>query len=137
MKDQVLSIRRMKHLKKLGVDVSKASMVYNSDGTLRIMDEVTTKKFIEHPQSAIKVWCPAFTLQDMIEMIPQDIEWYTLHVSKTATAYLNGWSTMKVFCKEGILTNTYNMLCWIAENNLLTEEEKNENTIPNIDINSK
>ena len=127
MKDQVLSIEQMKHLKDLGVDTSRASLTW----MLHPYEEG------KQPVLAFRRWCtfkepfrkahcvPAFTLQDMLEMIPQNIKGYTLYVSKSATAYLSiWWSPPKVFGKEGILTHTYNMLCWIAENNLLTEEEK-------------
>lgn len=105
MKNQTLSIEQMKHLKDLGVDVSKASMVLlfiGEDGE-HIGWEVENhgmpgaEPLYEWWNEELEVWesthkeyfdaetgsydhsfredCGVFTLQDMIEMMPKSIVW--------------------------------------------------------------
>ena len=83
MKDQVLSIEQMHKLAELGVDISKASMCYvffESDGQ-KYTDIVV------HDESCYEMACmnsmPTFTLQDMIELMPNkaikdDTEFYLI-----------------------------------------------------------
>ena len=73
MKDQVLSIEQMQKLKELGIDASKASMCYvffESDGS-KYTDIVV------HDESCYEMACmnpiPTFTLQDIIELIPENL----------------------------------------------------------------
>lgn len=65
MSKQVLSIEQMKHLKELGVDISKASMCWvclNSEPYLSFYNK-------KYPHKDKKV-IPAFTLQDILDLLP-------------------------------------------------------------------
>lgn len=126
MKDQVLTIEQVKFLKELGVEFKDTLLYWIHDKQFSVEDFLCTREmcgiYIKEPHKFEIT--PTPTLQELLEMMPQNIEWHTLLVSKNATAYQNvGWSTMKVFCNEGILINSYNMLCWLAENKLLGKEE--------------
>ena len=120
MKDQVLSIEKMQKLKELGVDDSKASMCYvffESDGS-KYTDIVV------HDESCYEMACmnpiPTFTLQDMIELMPDDIDYvFSLVISKNYIAYRNDDSNVEkhlIYGDDSILENAYNMLVWLAEN---------------------
>lgn len=80
MKDQVLSIDQMQHLRDLGVDTSKASLYWarrchgsklndNSIGKWFLSLE---KEFMVVGFTAYEV-IPAFTLQDLLSIIPSKI----------------------------------------------------------------
>lgn len=167
MKNQTLSIEQMKHLKSLGVDTSKASMVclfidedgnevdwdlierHGSDQTHYYFDDE-----YEHDNGEFGGWiliaprfydaktgyydhssresCGVFTLQDMLEMMPASIfdDKYFLTISfdellnPTTRVHTIRYSSvgMKDFCYfEGssLLNATYQMLCWLAQNEYL------------------
>ena len=121
MKDQVLSIEQMQRLIELGVDVSEASMCYvffESDGSKYV-------DIVVHDESCSEVACmnptPTFTLQDIIELMPDkiiiDYENYYLCIDKNCTAYLTVEEDVLWFGKDNsVLINTYNVLVWLAEN---------------------
>lgn len=132
MKNQVLSIERMQYLKELGVDTSKASVYWarrvpgcdirdesKGEWFLSLQKDFMTRGFISYEV------IPTFTFYDIIEMINKNISGHTLLVSGSSTAYKDAsLNTLKVFFNKGILNNSYNMLCWLAENKLLGKEEK-------------
>lgn len=123
MKDQVLSIEQMQKLKDLGVDISKASMCYvffESDGS-KYTDIVV------HDESCYEMACmnpmPTFTLQDIIELMPNCIihpEYAKcfLNFGKKYICYtsIHSGTDIGVKSSDSILGNAYNMLVWLAEN---------------------
>ena len=134
MKNQVLSIEQMRHLRELDIDTSNASMCWtsNEDGIWQVLvnDEFCAE--ISFLESA-----PTFTLQDMLEMMPRIIyekstERYAhLNVEmvedKVGITYLVGtYIMLKNFraVNKSILEAAYEMLCWLAENGYLGKEEK-------------
>ena len=75
MKNQVLSIEQMQKLKELGVDTSQASMCYISKYPSCDFDDgdsivVVSKDFNKRLYNEFG---PAFTLQDIIELLPHNI----------------------------------------------------------------
>ena len=121
MKDQVLSIEQMQKLKELGVDVSKASMCYvffESDGS-KYTDIVV------HDESCYEMACmnpiPTFTLQDMIELMPNNVKCegksYYLSIDKKFIGYIDDMDVEDSVLESdsNILENTYNVLVWLAE----------------------
>jgi len=119
MKDQVLSIEQMQKLKELGVDASKASMAWYQD-----YDDLLDRSYslYELTNFTKKLYnIPTFTLQDMIELMPNLIEFddenYYLFVDKNCTEYKTVEGKIICFCqKNSVLINTYNVLVWLAEN---------------------
>ena len=124
MKDQVLSIKQMQKLKELGIDISKASMCY-------VFFESDSQKYTDivvHDESCYEMACmnpiPTFTLQDIIELMPESITinglQYNLLVCISLIEYSaedkNEVPIHYVSKANDILGNAYNMLVWLAEN---------------------
>ena len=122
MNKRVLSIAQMENLERLGVNTSNASMCYvfseESGWKLCINDnnwyEFSGKKVI-----------PAFTLHDILEILPKEIygnclaleldycyiEYYYIHYEETCS-----WKRID-FDIETIMDGVYKMLIWVLENN--------------------
>lgn len=148
MKDQVLSITQMQHLKELCVDTSKASMYWS----LPLPSDYKTKLNIVGINGNLEASekyghsIGAFTLQDMLEMIPsslyvqKDGEVLTQSDSYDNKAYLTlikqrvGYTCEYKDVRHDMIIiqeygdtpveAAYNILCWLAENKLLGKEEK-------------
>lgn len=137
MKNQVLSIEQMRHLQKLGVDTSKASMIW---GGTKDWQELYTPRLFEFDEDANYI-IEAFTLQDMLEMMPsrfssipfEDKEQYVIHymvmeklTGKWFIGYTYGLIKGKWIIKfQGdLLTCAYEALCWLAKNGCLKGGEK-------------
>lgn len=86
---QVLSIEQMKHLQELGLDTSDASMYWarvshgsriydNSKGKwfLSLQKEFQTCGFISYET------LPAYTLQDILDKLPESVQVYDLYIFK-------------------------------------------------------
>ena len=126
MKDQVLSIKQMQHLKELRVDTSEASMCYVVDAfrnyELEVYDVFSPEIHHLHP-------IPAFTLQDMLEMMPNRVKGFDLVLFMDNHIQYEKWDGIRQakilvqFDGKNLLETTYNMLCWLAENKLLGKEE--------------
>jgi hypothetical protein len=120
MKNQVLSIKQMKHLQDLGVDISKASCYWwYAEG----------KNYLYWGKCSDINGIPTFTLQDMLEMMPDMIEknniLFFLLLKKQYGHYMCSYVNMIKFeelwfiASENILTCAYETLCWLAEKGLL------------------
>lgn len=134
MKNQVLSTKQMQKLKELGVDINKASMCYISKYPSCDFDDgdsivVVSKDFNKRLYNEFG---PAFTLQDIIELLPKtfmdDINKFHLTISTVdgASIYIVGYVydedvsiDKKYFCNESIINAAYDMLIWIIENEYL------------------
>lgn len=69
--EQALSIEEMKHLAALGIDISNASLCWTQDPngeirTLNLHDEYCYESCYMNP-------VPAFTLQDLLDLLPDEI----------------------------------------------------------------
>lgn len=130
MKDQVLSIEQMQHLKKLGVDTSKAYFFYgktNACFDFEIMMDYPCYKDRKFITDAV----PAFTFLDMLEMMPNTIEvnesecnlCIFFHEDGVSIYYEDDYDEQPAFfCEDSILESAYNMLCWLAENGYLNKK---------------
>ena len=145
MKTQVLSIEQMKHLQELGVDTSKAKLCWyaiyetlpNWYNELRIRDKVFDDYY---------PFMPTFTLQDMLEMMPESITsdnmLYHFEILKLGSSYSIGYKGIveeyngdcnmikyhTLLWDKNLLTCVYEMLCWLVENGYLkggNDEERN------------
>lgn len=130
MKDQVLSIEQMQHLKDLGIDTSKASMFWDIPNPpcyrqkLSITGIYGNLKETEYRGHIIG----AFTLQDMFDLLPEnliiDCNRYFLEIhhnnsKKVQIKYKTYQYENTLICLgdfPNIMTATYEMLCWLAEN---------------------
>lgn len=86
MEKQVLSINQMQHLKELGVDTSKASMHWQflptADAIINETDELEEKPCLFVSQPNMKHEYPAFTLQDMLDIMPEIIDAHIFTIEK-------------------------------------------------------
>lgn len=133
MSKQVLDIQQMQHLKELGVDTSKAGMalVYrNKYGDIvdwNIVDKDVHEYGIGQYNSYIRSIYGAFTLQDILDLLPKKLQHIyedyelTLFYSNDSydwkIQYLNeNVSFMDYKSGEELIDAAYEMLCWCAEN---------------------
>lgn len=121
MKNQVLSIEQMRHLRELGVDTSKASMFYVPK--LQPKDEYCLLNVKPNP---VIPYVPAFTLQDIIELLPSSLVdgHYRLFIAKDGNneyyfQYIGAMDVKASFKSCNMLEAAYQMLCWCAENGFL------------------
>ncbi len=130
MKNQVLTIKQMRHLEKLGVDTSKAKMAWyatyetklNRYNELRVKDEVYDKHYPS---------IPTFTLQDMLEMISgcfnHEYEFKFMYYLGTWYAkYMPMIDDDDCFISSNTnpLTCAYEALCWLVKNGDLKGDNK-------------
>lgn len=107
---QVLTMKQMEHLHKLGLDTSNASFQYiedNNGKVLCIPKEIASNiKDIEDGY----VICDAYTLQDVLDMLPEKINKDGLSIWRT-----NGWavdySYFGFYFNYNLLTAAYKILC--------------------------
>ena len=124
IEEQVLSIEQMKHLQELGVDTSDASMAYYNiskeyepdEWILGIANTLIANYILSSGFMGIQ---PAYTVGDIIEKLPKNIDKKTFTMS-----YLNapsvGYSLSKHVMipsqQNGLVDALYSLLCWVAEN---------------------
>lgn len=136
---KVLTIEQMNKLKGLGVDTSIASMaIYDIyAGENKVYDIIASNGAFPEDQeydrfgygiySAV-AFCkkPVFTLQDIIELLPNTLPHQflspTLRITKNSVDYVDYSFFENVFIehseydeKENILNASYNMLIWVIE----------------------
>lgn len=141
----VLSIDQMKHLKELGVDISKASMWWcrivrpacppTKKEKVMIDWFLSLRKEHMHTELDIVETIPAFTLDDIINLLPKSI--YDEKSNSSASLYIDYEHEIvaygiterygfEVWCRKDIevylINSAYEMLCWVIENNYLHYE---------------
>lgn len=131
MKNQVLSIEQSKHLNELGIDTGIASIYWarrchGSD----IRDESKGKWFLSLDDKFMIVGftyyevVPTFTLQDIIELLPDEIkigkELYKLNICPLrehwCISYDGVIDNIMVKRDKSILEAAYKMLVWCINN---------------------
>lgn len=121
MNKQVLSIEQMEHLKEIGLDSSKASMcwlTFNGQTTLSVHDESCYESASLHP-------IPAFTLQDILELLPKEIcgneiTIYNHRVYRWWCIYYLGIYSVE---NRSLIDAAYEMLCCCLENGDIKERK--------------
>lgn len=144
MENQTLSIQQMHHLQELGVDTSGASLTWMlhpyEEGK---QPELSLRKYSTFKEPFRKEHCiPAFTLQDIIELLPEHIYAYNMVFClniKPCGEVSNSWMFIyqtyiydidkefdSIHCthSESAPDAAYQMLCWCAENGYLKGGEK-------------
>ena len=129
MKNQVLSIEQMQKLKELGVDTSKASMCYISKYTSCDFDDGDEIVVVDNDfnKRLYNEFGPAFTLQDIIELLPYTFDNFYLKIYRAINMYYFIYE--RINSEDDVIEkgNTpllaaYNMLVWVAENGYLTSK---------------
>ncbi len=123
---QVLSIEQMKHLQELGLDTSDASMHWQylptADAIINGTDEIEEEPCLFVSQPNMKHEYPAYTLQDILDKLPQYIHpfaskrmKFTWVLEKDTIAYRNVehfYDCFKYFTDYSLINAAYDMLCW-------------------------
>ena len=120
MKNQVLSIEQMQRLKDLGVDIQPTGtcLMYTSDSS--------DKYYLKYGESTCEDDVKAFTLQDIIELLPKEIDgtYLSLELDYCRIDYYMdyyeriSWKSVD-FNIEEIMDGVYEMLLWVIENGYL------------------
>ena len=136
MENQVLSIEQMRKLKELWVDTSKASMCYISKYPSCDFDDgdsivVVSRDFNKRLYNEFG---PAFTLQDLIELLPKQIincnEIYLLKIIPISNevSYVQFNSQicaditkypLRVKKSDSLFNSLFEMLIWVIANGYL------------------
>lgn len=124
---QVLSIEQMRHLQELGLDMSDASIYWArvSHGS-RVYDKSKGKWFMslqkEFQTCGFTSYetLPAYTLQDILNKLPESIQIYDLYIFKQAGLWVFKYidvedETLHSETMPRIIDAAYYMLCWCIE----------------------
>ena len=130
MSEQVLTIKQMQYLKKLGIDTSKASMalVYrDAYGDFVDWDYVAEwhEADIGEHNPYIRSLYGVFTFQDIFDLLPKNIT--SKDNNKVCLEIVfpnnNKWEVFYGLIKscfdEKLINAAYNMLVWCAENDYI------------------
>jgi hypothetical protein len=137
MEEQVLSIKQMRHLQELGLDTSDASMYWARVCHGSRINDNTKGKWVLSLQKTFQT-CgftryetfPTYTLQDIMELLPKEVEtdtdtyWLTISIYDCKEWYVcysmsDEFDYYKEFKSKSLLDAAYKMLCWCAENGYL------------------
>lgn len=125
---QVLSIEQMKHLQELGLDTSDtifcwchATAYENAKWELEIYEDVINQK-----RNPI-FWeiIPAFTLQDILDKLPESVQVYDLYIFKKVGLWwlkyvdVTNNGTVRLEKMPKLIDAAYYMLCWCIQKGLL------------------
>lgn len=102
MKEQVTSIEQSKRLIELGVPAEKASMVWFPeykivDNAIRIVPNGNYKLIIKNPYILKDKVVPAFTVADLLNIIPEGITYGRLRITRSSYSRGKDW---RVFYKR-------------------------------------
>lgn len=117
MSKQLLDRKQMQHLHELGLDTSNASCyVWESEG----------KEYLYWGKCTDENGVPVFTLQDIIDILPNSIEKCYIAIGKTSVSY-NNYRTLRVITtkiKRNLIDAAYEMLCWCIENGYINTNKE-------------
>lgn len=120
----------MKHLQELGLDTSKASMCYVVDDSKAYKPILCVSGNESEYLDAISYSVPAFTLQDIIDFFPVNIDGYVLSIGKKGVAY-NRYEDLETKVGKGdreLIDAAYKMLCWCIENKHIDKRHLSHDT---------
>ena len=146
--EQVLSVEQMQHLQELGIDTSNASMIsccirdgkdyehFLLESKYRFYEgnaiAFPTKNSVDYCKSVT----PAYTLQDVLELLPDFIEEYCLIVDMGfgVIRYDNLTKRNSPILKETyfndednkMIDSAYEMLCWCIEQGYVKTGKENK-----------
>ncbi len=125
---QVLSIEQMKHLQELGLDMSDASIYWArvSHGS-RIYDKSKGKWFMSLQKefqtcgfTSYEI-LPAYTLQDILDKLPESVHVYDLYIFKKVGLWwlkyvdVTNNGTVRLEKMPKLIDAAYYMLCWCIQ----------------------
>ena len=120
---QVLSIEQMKHLQELGLDTSDASMCWcRAISHKSVTWELEIYEYVINQKLDSNFWetTPTYTLQDILDKLPESIQIYDLYIFKQAGLWVFKYidvedETLHSETMPRIIDAAYYMLCWCIE----------------------
>lgn len=127
----------MKHLKELGLDTSDASMCWAKSVNRAYPNlkpsfilELSERAYLGESMNEGSFWecielTPAYTLQDILDMLPSQIDIHILNLQKRDGCWICFYmdnhtkSIVHLFSERECIDTVYNMLCWVIENKYL------------------
>lgn len=127
MEDKVLSIKQMEHLKSVGFDTKNANLYWvRRVSGYDIDDDSTSEWFLVKDFIGVDIpnhkVIPTFTLHDIIDLLPKEIELDYGMLELCLFMYDNKWYFEygnREASDNNILQAAYKMLCWCIENKYL------------------
>ena len=127
---QVLDIKQMQHLQKLGIDITGASMAlckYDEDAEYK---RVLPKDEDVFERCLVGQYVPAYTLQDVLELLPSSVNWNRLLITFNGCECTFQYSLYEsdpivAFSNEETIDAAYSMLCWCIENGHIKTNKEN------------
>lgn len=122
---QVLSIEQMKHLQELGLDTSDASMCWcRAISHKSVTWELEIYEYVINQKLDSNFWetTPTYTLQDILDKLPESIQIYDLYIFKQAGLWVFKYisiveiGTLHYEKMPKIIDAAYYILCWCIEN---------------------
>lgn len=125
IEEQVLSREQMAHLEELGVDTSDASMMWyccDKKWYLQINNELS--QGVANVMNRADLFVPTYTIGDLIEKLPKDIDGSNLLIEFCASdlgygdwdcGELYGINAQQKFNDKSLKEALYELLCWVAE----------------------
>lgn len=127
--EQILSVEQTKHLQELGLDMSDASIYWArvSHGS-RIYDKSKGKWFMSLQKEFQTCGfisyetLPTYTLQDILNKLPESIQIYDLYIFKKVGLWwlkyvdVTNNGTVRLEKMPKLIDAAYQMLCWVIEN---------------------
>lgn len=123
MKEQVLSVKQMQTIVKLGIDTSNASMCWLAHDNYELDGGYLYSLCIGYLPSMGGRFIPTFTLQDILEIIKEqvlkkdlslDLQLDLLNSSLQLTKEID--YILHIADGDNILETAFNMLKWVKEN---------------------
>lgn len=127
--NNILSIEQMKHLQDLGLKINEASCAYSRHIPTDRTEVVWG--YEEDTNDVMFDTIPAFTLQDILEILPSLIaeDWgivYNLKIEQLSEDGIKEWNIgyctidyseyIASYTSTSIIDAAYNILCWCIEN---------------------
>ena len=132
---QVLDVQQMQHLQEFGLELKETMLYWVVYEAGHENNFVTTK---ENAMEVIDESCgmlPAYTLQDVLDVLPKTIYPFPVHkigfelwIGSGKIFYANMFNledVLKVRYDKELIDAAYSMLCWAIENKFV-ETNKNE-----------
>lgn len=125
---QVLSVEQMKHLQELGLDMSDASIYWARVSHGSRIDDKSKGKWFMSLQKEFQICrftsyetLPAYTLQDILNKLPESIQIYNLYIFKQVDLWYFEYIDViedEIFHSERMprmIDAAYYMLCWCIQ----------------------
>ncbi len=127
---QVLDIKQMQHLQELGLELKETMLYWVVYEVGHENNFVTTK---ENAMEVIDESCgmlPAYTLQDVLELLPGSVNWNRLLITFNGCECMFQYAIYEgdpivAFHNEEMIDAAYEMLCWCIENVKTNKEDGN------------